>query len=177
TLMRFQADLGDRAGALSTFHHCASVLERELGVVPDAATRRLLDRLMSRADADGQRSREQGTASRSRPGAASAELVGRSRELDVLHDRWRLGAGGQPGIVLVRGGAGVGKSRLVAEVAETARAQGAVVASTQCFGTPGRLALGPVADWLRSQAVRSAMSGLDNAWRVEVDRLVPSDQG
>ena len=31
TLMRLQADLGDRAGALSTYHHCASVLERELG--------------------------------------------------------------------------------------------------------------------------------------------------
>ncbi len=32
TLMRLQADLGDRAGAVSTYHHCASVLERELGV-------------------------------------------------------------------------------------------------------------------------------------------------
>ena len=40
TLMRLQADLGDRAGAVSTYHHCASVLERELGVVPDPATRR-----------------------------------------------------------------------------------------------------------------------------------------
>ena len=40
TLMQLQADLGDRAGAVSTYHHCASVLERELGVVPDAATRR-----------------------------------------------------------------------------------------------------------------------------------------
>jgi DNA-binding SARP family transcriptional activator len=34
TLMQLQADLGDRAGAVSTFHHCASVLERELGIVP-----------------------------------------------------------------------------------------------------------------------------------------------
>src|SRR5215472_7280079 len=38
TLMQLQADLGDRAGAVSTYHHCASVLERELGVVPDPAT-------------------------------------------------------------------------------------------------------------------------------------------
>ena len=35
TLMELQADLGDRAGAVSTYHHCASVLERELGVIPD----------------------------------------------------------------------------------------------------------------------------------------------
>ena len=44
TLMRLQADLGDRAGAVSTYHHCASVLERELGVVPDAATRQAFQR-------------------------------------------------------------------------------------------------------------------------------------
>ncbi len=49
-LMRLQADLGDRAGALSTYHHCASVLERELGVVPDGATQELLERLMSPAE-------------------------------------------------------------------------------------------------------------------------------
>jgi len=34
--------------------------------------------------------------------------------------------------------------------------QGAIVASTQCFATSGRLALAPVADWLRNPAVRSA---------------------
>src|SRR6266568_3132880 len=36
--------------------------------------------------------------------------------------------------------------------------QGAIVASTQCFATSGRLALAPVADWLRNPAVRSAAS-------------------
>ena len=48
------------------------------------------------------------------------------------------------------------------------------MASSQCFGTSGRLALAPVADWLRSPAVRSATETLDQAWRAEVDRLVPS---
>jgi DNA-binding SARP family transcriptional activator len=47
TLMLLQADLGDRAGAVSTYHHCASVLERELGVVPGPATRQALQRLMA----------------------------------------------------------------------------------------------------------------------------------
>ena len=39
TLMLLQADLGDLAGAVSTYHHCASVLERELGVIPGPVTR------------------------------------------------------------------------------------------------------------------------------------------
>ena len=88
---------------------------------------------------------------------------------------WRAAAAGRRGLALVRGGAGVGKTRLVAEVAATARLQGAVVASSQCFGTSGRLALAPVADWLRNPAVQSAAATLDPAWRAEVGRLVPAE--
>ncbi len=176
TLMRLQADLGDRAGALSTYHHCASVLERELGVMPDAATRETLRRLMAHADSAGA-TMPATEAPAGRPGAGSAQLVGRSRELSRLQGVWRTAAAGRPSMVLVRGSAGVGKSRLVAEVAETARLQGAIVASTQCFATSGRLALAPVADWLRNPAVRSAASALEPAWRGEVERLVPSGEG
>ena len=77
-------------------------------------------------------------------------------------------------MALVRGGAGVGKTRLVAEVAELARGQGAVVTSTRCFGDSGRLAMAPVADWLRDPAVQSAAATLDAAWRAEVGRLIPA---
>jgi tetratricopeptide (TPR) repeat protein len=68
----------------------------------------------------------------------------------------------------------VGKTRLVTEIAGRARAQGAIVAGSQCFGTAGRLALAPVADWLRNPVVQAAAATLDEAWRTEVDRLVPS---
>ncbi|MEY9838617.1 AAA family ATPase [Streptacidiphilus sp. EB103A] len=173
TLMQLQADLGDRAGALSTYHHCASVLDRELGIVPDPATQQAIQRLTARVDpTDTRLPTLRPTVSRS--GFAAAQLVGRSRELGMLQDLWRTAAAGRPGLALVRGGAGVGKTRLVAEVAEAARLQGAVVASTQCFGTSRRLALAPVADWVRHPAVRSATETLDPAWRAEVDRLVPS---
>src|SRR5689334_18877773 len=138
TLMRLQADLGDRAGALSTYHHCASVLERELGVVPDPATRQALQDLMAHVDPAGVKlpGMEPGAG---RSGLAAAQLVGRSAELGLLQDLWRTASAGRPALALVRGGAGVGKTRLVTEVAELAQLQGAVVASTQCFGTPGRL--------------------------------------
>lgn len=176
TLMELQTDLGDRAGAVSTYHHCASVLERELGVVPDEATRKTLQRLM----AHGHRSGAPPPASEpivGRSGFATVELVGRSRELGLLQDLWRSAAAGRPSLALVRGGGGVGKTRLVAEVAEMARLQGAVVASTQCFGTSGRLALAPVAEWLRNSAVQSATATLEPVWRAEIDRLVPSGNG
>ena len=174
TLMQLQAELGDRAGAVSTYHHCASVLERELGVVPDAATRKVFQRLMAHARPAASPPEMAGPAA-GRPGLAAAQLLGRSAELGLLQDAWRAAAAGRCGLVLVRGGAGVGKTRLVTDVAATAQLQGAVVASSQCFGTSGRLALAPVADWLRNPAVQSAAAALDPAWRAEVGRLMPGE--
>jgi len=177
TLMRLQADLGDRAGAVSTYHHCASVLERELGIIPDPQTRQAFERLIADSGPPGNRRPATGAAA-GRSGRPAARLVGRSRELGLLCELWQAAAAGHPGLVVVRGGAGVGKTRLVAEVAELARRQGAVVASSQCFGTPGRLALAPVADWMRHPVVQDATATLDEAWRAEVSRLVPSgDRG
>ncbi|HEY2220420.1 MAG TPA: AAA family ATPase [Actinomycetospora sp.] len=172
-LMDWQGDLGDRAGAVSTFHRCASVLERELGVEPDPTTRASLDRLLARVGPAETPSPGEPPAP-GRSGLAAARLVGRSTELGLLRDVWADASAGRPRLALVRGDAGVGKTRLVGEVAELARAQGAVVATAQCFGTSGRLALAPVADWLRTPAVQSTMSTLEQVWRVEVDRLVPT---
>jgi len=174
TLMLLQADLGDRAGAVSTYHHCASVLERELGVVPDPATQRAFQRLMARADSGGGKL-PAAEAAVVRSGPVAADIVGRSRELGLLQDLWRAAAAGSRGLAVVRGGAGVGKTRLVTEIAGQAMQGGAVVATSQCFGTSGRLALAPVADWLRNPAVQSAVTTLDPAWRTEVGRLVPAE--
>lgn len=172
-MMALQCDLGDRAGAVSTYHHCASVLERELGVEPDPATRALLKKLLARpgpAAVATPVSELSGT----RSGPAGAPLVGRTRESRALLEMWREAAAGRPTVAVVRGDAGVGKSRLVAEVAAACRRDGAVVAQAQCFGTSGRLALAPVGEWLRIPEVRAAESALDPVWRLEVDRLVPS---
>jgi DNA-binding SARP family transcriptional activator len=115
TLMQLQADLGDRAGAVSTYHRCASVLERELGVIPDPETQRAFQRLMSRVRPASVRQPAAKSAV-GRSGFAAAALVGRSDELGLLRDLWRTAAAGGPALALVRGGAGVGKTRLVAEI-------------------------------------------------------------
>src|SRR6201992_1773209 len=96
TLMELQADLGDRAGAISTYHHCASVLERELGVAPDAATGTVFQRLTAQADPAARAPVGTGPEA-GRPGLAAAPLVGRAAELSALQDVWRGGAGGPPG--------------------------------------------------------------------------------
>jgi len=174
TLMQLQADLGDRAAAVSTYHHCASVLERALGLEPDQATRTALQRVLARPTTETRARLRVEPASRS--GVAAAKLIGRSDEFGSLRALWHNAAAGNPSLVLVGGDPGVGKTRLVGELAALAKLQGAVVASTQCFGSSRRLALSAVADWLRDPAVQSSTATLDPVWRVEVDRLVPTAQ-
>jgi DNA-binding SARP family transcriptional activator len=180
-LMQLQADMGDRAAAVTSYHRCASVLERELGIIPDPATRLVFQRLLTDARPGGAGPagvEEAGAAdverALPRSGPPAVQLVGRSAEIGQLQSLWQAAAMGRTGLALVCGAAGVGKTRLVAELAELARAQGAVVAGSQCFSRSGRLALAPVADWLRSPAVAAVTAGLDESWRTEVERLIPS---
>ena len=175
-LMEVQADLGDRAGAVSTYHRCASVLERELGVVPDDATRATLQRVMAQQPRP---TRPGGRPRRPRP----APVAPRSA--------WWGAAPSWPGSVRCgrpppRGGrawpssAGVPASARAVSWPSSPRWHASPARSwprSQCFGTAGRLALAPVADWLRSPAVQSATRTLDPVWRDEVDRLVPSGTG
>ena len=93
-LMRLQAALGDRAAALGTYHRCASVLERELGVEPDEATRVVAAAAARRSrDADphrGPSSRSARALPRSSAGSVSSS---------VLRAAWQRAAAGRPGVV------------------------------------------------------------------------------
>jgi DNA-binding SARP family transcriptional activator/tetratricopeptide (TPR) repeat protein len=175
TLMELQADAGDRAGAISTFHKCAEILDHELQVKPSQATQEFAERLLSSDDPDIP------PAHISRHARARlvqrARLVGRNREFDQVLESWRSVVKGRPRLLVVMGDAGVGKSRLISELAQKARTDGAVVASTRCFGMARTLALKPVADWLRHPRIQRSLATLDEIWRVEVDRLLPGAAG
>jgi DNA-binding SARP family transcriptional activator/tetratricopeptide (TPR) repeat protein len=171
-LLQLQALAGDRAAALQTYHRCVSVLERELGVAPDQATTAEYERLV-RSRPAGQV--EAATAPPAVPvrTAAPVRMVGREHEFRVLQRRWQQALDGSPGLALVTGEAGVGKTRLLDELASAAIRSGAQVMTARCFAARGRLPLGPVSEWLRSPAMRSARPRLDPVWGREVDRLVP----
>ena len=104
------------------------------------------------------------------PGLAKAALAarvdGELRDLNRPFD-------GDAQVALVTGEPGIGKSRLVAELARHAADDGATVATTRVYETVGRLPFGPVADWLRTSALRPVVGRLEPTWRREVARLVP----
>ncbi|KPL19251.1 MAG: hypothetical protein AMJ93_13210, partial [Anaerolineae bacterium SM23_84] len=54
-----------------------------------------------------------------------------------------------------------------------AKQQGIVTASARCYASEGSLVYAPVADWLRTQPLRSVLLSLDAVWLTEVARLLP----
>ena len=64
-------------------------------------------------------------------------LVARTDEVRTLTDALRAAGDARPGVWLVAGDAGVGKSRLVRELSERARSSGALVLAGQCVDLGG----------------------------------------
>jgi predicted ATPase len=111
---------------------------------------------------------------RRRRASFDTPLVGRDPELEVfrrvLRDVWR-----QRGAVLtVVGEAGVGKTRLIDELAVLARRRDGLALAGRAFETAQVLPFGPWVDALRSDPAVLAQAGaLAPAWRLELARLLP----
>jgi DNA-binding SARP family transcriptional activator len=163
-LMRLQALTGDRAGALRTYHRCATLLEQELGVEPSPATRQMYEQLLAVEEAPLPR------RVRSRRTGGLSPLVGRQGAWAELRRAWRQATAGQPNLVLISGEVGIGKTRLAEELIQWAGRQGIVTATARCYAAEGELAYAPVAAWLRA---RPLPSSLETVWRTELARLLP----
>src|SRR5438105_470348 len=166
-LMRLFALNNDRASALHVYHTYVTVLQRELGVDPDPATREAYERLIQH-ETPVIAARAQQTLL-----AATPTLIGRKQEWEALHEAWHAASAGEPRFVLVTGEAGIGKSRLAEEFLLWASQQGAVTAKTRSYAAEGQLSLAPVTDWLRSDGLRSKLRQLDEVWLTEIARLLP----
>jgi tetratricopeptide (TPR) repeat protein len=105
--------------------------------------------------------------------APTIALVGRVEEWNCLTRAWLAAQRGPPRCVLVSGIAGIGKTRLVEEFVRWADQQGGAIATSRCYGTVGRLPYAPLADWLRSPALRDSLSDLPEVWRGEIAGLLP----
>ncbi|KIT16103.1 ATP-binding protein [Jannaschia aquimarina] len=75
------------------------------------------------------------------------DLLGRQAEYDDLVERWRHSMAGTGQVVIVQGEAGIGKSRLLAEIKRQAKREGEVV-SLHCSPYRHGAALHPVTGWL-----------------------------
>jgi DNA-binding CsgD family transcriptional regulator/tetratricopeptide (TPR) repeat protein len=112
----------------------------------------------------------------------SANLVGREEELSCLMERLAAAGRGEPSLTLVSGEPGVGKTRLVAEVARGAREQGMLVLAGDCLQlSGGEFPYAPLVGALRGTedgaALEEALGRLPTGGRAEIARLVPELAG
>jgi DNA-binding SARP family transcriptional activator len=177
TLMRLHARQGRRAAALRQYQTCVGVLQKELGVEPDASTRRLYLEILQRtspAPGGGRRPAPPAPGRDTTP-AADAPMVGRDGELARLRQRLSAAWRGEGQVVLVAGEAGVGKSRLIAELASAATARGTLMLVGHAYETEQILPFRPWVDALRAGHALSAVRELaaSSPRRAELARLFP----
>jgi len=154
---------GDRATALRTYRGLSERLRRELGVAPSPQTRELVERLRSEAPSAGAGSATQ------LPGLLP--LVGRERELSALAQAWQSAAAGAGAAAVIRGEAGIGKSRLASELRLTAGADGGRSAASAALDLGGTAPLSLWAELTRELLPSLPAPPADAAWPDEIAPL------
>jgi DNA-binding SARP family transcriptional activator/tetratricopeptide (TPR) repeat protein len=160
-LIRQLAAAGDRAGALVAGREATDRLRAELSVGPGPSLRAAL------AEARGP------VAASTAPSMGSRPLYGRAAELRTLMAAWTAARAGHGRVVLITGEAGIGKTRLVAELARRAENAGARTAIGAGVDVGGAA---PLATWqeLVPQLARGVPAPPEDAdWPAELGRLAP----
>jgi DNA-binding SARP family transcriptional activator len=145
-LMRCHARRGERAAALHLYQQCTAILD--LDAAEPVAT--------------------------PPPRTVVYPLVGRQEEWRALVNAWRSPGSKHARLCVIRGEAGIGKTRLAEELVDWSRLNRVNTATTRCYASEGRVAYAPIAGWLKSEAMRPALAKLDPAWLTEVARLHPA---
>ena len=173
-LIRLHAANHDRSSALRAYHQCMRILRREMGLEPGPATLELFERVLKA---------EPGASGALTSGSAEAKLgshlqkaralVGRSMEWHQLTSAWESAVEGGPRLAVISGEPGIGKTRLADELLQACLRQGHAAARSRCYAGQGQVAYAPVAEWLRSDAVRAGWGSLKLRQVAELARLVP----
>ncbi len=181
-LMRLYAGSGRRSAALRQYEDCVETLGRELGIEPEPETRELYRRLLlsQRPGASGLPATTPGPPTARLPSKrisvsspGTPPLVGREAELawlDRLHQR---ALRGQPQFGLVIGEAGIGKSRLVLELAARGQQRRAEVLLGRGREGEDILAFAPWVEALRGALGEDLLGRLAPATRHDLARLFP----
>jgi len=153
-LMLLLALTGQRSAALAQYEKCRRLLAEELGLEPLEETTALYGRLVNWEIGKlvDWETGELGVGEASVPVYQSTNLpfAGRGAEHATLVDWWERAQRGEGRLTLLEGEAGVGKTRLVEEVARYAETQGAIVLRGRCYEFGGAVPYQAIADALRS---------------------------
>ncbi|MBE9079986.1 AAA family ATPase [Romeria aff. gracilis LEGE 07310] len=177
TLMKLHLARGDRASALRIYERCCLLFKQDLGVEPSPATRDAYQYLLQQDNLPAPTASQLSTLAESKspsPSVAVATpLVGRHQAWTELHATWRRAISGSAQLLLIKGEAGIGKTRLAEELLLYCEKQNVTTARTRCYAAEGRLVYAPVVDWLRCLSAQIRLHTLERVWLSELTRLLP----
>jgi DNA-binding SARP family transcriptional activator len=162
-LMRIHALNKDRAAVMHVYHTCATALQQELGVEPSPSTTQFYEQLLN--------FQPQLVPAHLSP--SSIPFIGRKQEWARLQSLWFESTSKWPHLVLVKGEAGIGKTRLAEELAEWVKRQGYPVFTAHCYVSQGQLAYAPLVECLQPRIPQT----LDDIWLTELSRVIPEILG
>ena len=179
-LMRCYVQLDRRSAALRQYQQCVAVLQRELGVAPEAATqeiyREILREVPSRRRRGPDIEADRLLPTRGpRPELPPPEipLRGRTAEMTTLRAALEEALAGRGGLVAILGEAGIGKTRLLQELLAEAQKQGYQMCLGRAHETDQILPFGPWVDALGAVPLGGVIHDLDPLRRAELARLFP----
>jgi DNA-binding SARP family transcriptional activator len=168
--MRAHFAAGARGQALEAYDACRAVLANELSVEPEPETEALAARI---------RSEHPSPRPAPRPDSPASYLenlfAGRSAEYQALVRHYKQAGDGQPQVVILRGEAGIGKTRLAREFLAWASAQGAEVLQGGAFESGSHMPFHPLVEalrlWLEHENALTDLLG--ETWLSPLSQLLP----
>lgn len=160
-VMAALAAAGRHAAAVARYHAYVELLRRELEGEPGKELTAYAREL------------EGYVRARPEPSVAALPFVGRASQWATLDGAWQAARGGRGATILLEGGAGLGKSRVIAELTTRVGAAGGVTLVGKCYDIERAVPYAAVADALALLAKRSEIAGLSPALLAEATRLLP----
>ncbi|MCX7839434.1 MAG: AAA family ATPase [Anaerolineae bacterium] len=157
TFLRLLGRLKRRAQALAHYEYVRQLFQTELGVEPLAETQTLVEAIQREAE----------TAPTTPFVIERTRFVGRTLERARGVERIEQTLAGHGGLLSIEGEAGIGKSRLLRELALSAQWRGATTAYGAANEYPSASPFSPIADALQSFLHRTGATKLEN--------LIPSE--
>ncbi len=170
-LMRIFAKRGQATRAFRQYDLCSRVLRRELEVDPAPETTETLAKVRERRMSKEAEPR----ALRATIPAPMPPIVNRIAECTEIERSLDRLSAGEGGALIIRGGVGMGKTRLIQELALRSRQRGLRVFAGSAREDEGKVAYGPFVDIF--EAVLHQYPALQEYLPAELGRLVPSFAG
>jgi len=165
--IRAMAHLGGRWRALEEWKQIRDRFIRDIGIIPRQLRLNVVQAIAECGDQDDAALQEDDSRS-------SPRFVGRTEQFNRLRSAWNAVLSGDLRIVVVRGEAGIGKSRFCYQFLRLAAIQGARCFEGRCYSTESSIPFSGIADAFASRLRSADIDSLPAEWSQALTYVLPT---